>query len=86
MLGSILGTIGPGLSLATLKCFPATVGGFHVTFSGQQILRGTYGGAEGIDVPNDRSVGYLYYYSISVSPPCEPIMIQRQTPIPLENQ
>jgi len=67
------------------KCFPATVGGFHVTFSGEQTLRGTYGGAEGIGVPNDRSVRYLYY-SISVSPPCVPIVIQKQSPIPLEDE
>ena len=67
------------------KCFPATIGGFRVTFSEEQLLKGTYGGAEGIDVPTDRTVGYQYL-SISVSPSCEPIVIQRQTPIPVEDQ
>ena len=67
------------------KCFPTTVGGFRVTFSGEQLLKGTYGGAEGIDVPNDRSVRYVYQ-SISISPPCEPIVIQKQSPIPVEDE
>ena len=67
------------------KCFPATIGGFRVTFSGEQILRGMYGGAEGICVPNDRGVVYQYV-SISVSPQCEPIVIQRRTPIPVEDE
>jgi len=67
------------------KCFPATIGGFRVTFSGEQILRGTYGGAEGIGVPNDRGVVYQYV-SISVSPRCKPIVVQRRTPIPVEDE
>ena len=66
------------------KCFPLTVGGFLVTFSGQQILKGTYGGEEGIDVPNDSTLSYEFM-SISVPPPCEPIVIQRQSPRPLES-
>ena len=66
------------------KCFRADIGGFLVTFSGEQILRGTYGGEEGIDVPNDRIVSYEFL-SISV-PPCEPIVIQRQSPIPVESR
>ena len=64
------------------KCFPATIGGFRVSFSGEQILKGTYGGTEGIGVPNDRFLGYLFI-SISVSPP---IVIRRQTPIPIRNE
>jgi len=32
------------------KFFSNTIGGFLVTFSGEQILRGTYGGEEGMDV------------------------------------
>jgi len=34
------------------KCFCGDIGGFLVTFSGEQILKRTYGGKEGIDVPN----------------------------------
>ena len=66
------------------KCFVSYIGGFLVTFSGEQILKGTYGGEEGIDVPNDRILSYEYV-SISVPPPCEPIVIQRQSPRPLES-
>ena len=33
------------------KCFRASIGGFIVTFTGEQLLKGTYGGEEGIDVP-----------------------------------
>ena len=62
------------------KCFVSYIGGFLVTFSGEQILKGTYGGEEGIDVPNDRILSYEYV-SVSVPPPCEPIVIQRQSPI-----
>ena len=65
------------------KCFRTDIGGFLVTFSGEQILKGTYGGEEGIDVPNDRILSYEFV-SISV-PPCEPIVIQRQSPIPVES-
>ena len=66
------------------KCFGTRIGGFLVTFSGEQILKGTYGGEEGIDVPNDTTLSYEYV-SISVPPPCEPIVIRRQTPIPIES-
>ena len=64
------------------KCFPTHIGGYLVTFSGEQILKGTYGGEEGIDVPNDRNLAYEFM-SISV-PPCEPFVVQRHTPIPIE--
>ena len=64
------------------KCFSTPIGGFLVTFSGDQILRGTYGGEEGISVTHGRILRYEYT-SISV-PPCEPIVIQHQTPIPTE--
>ena len=47
------------------------------------MLKGTYGGEKGIDVTNDKILSYEYV-SISV-PPCEPIVIQRQSPIPLES-
>ena len=65
------------------KCFHTEIGGFLVTFSGEQILKGTYGGEGGIDVPNDRILSYEFV-SISV-PPCEPIVIQHQSPIPIES-
>ena len=67
------------------KCFPVSVGGFRVLFSGDQILKGTYGGAEGIDVPNDRVLEYEYV-SISVPPPCEPVVILRRSLMPLRNR
>ena len=67
------------------KCFPVTIGGFRVIFSGEQILKGTYGGTEGIGVTNNRVLGYLFV-SISVSPSCEPIVIRRQTPIPIRDE
>ena len=66
------------------KCFPSFIGGFLVTFSGEQLLKGTYGGNEGIDIPSGRILAYEYI-SISVSPPCEPVVIQRWTPIPIES-
>ena len=31
------------------KCLVTAIGGFLVTFAGEQILKGTYGGEEGID-------------------------------------
>ena len=64
------------------KCFRTQIGGFLVTFSGEQVLTGTYGGEEGLDVPNDRTLAYECT-SISI-PPCEPIVIQGHTPIPNE--
>jgi len=64
------------------KCFLLSVGGFLVTFSGEQTLKGTYGGEEGVDVSTDRYV--LYQYQTISVPPCEPIVFQYQTPIPLE--
>jgi len=66
------------------KCFRTLLGGFLVTFSGQQILKGTYGGEEGIEVSNDRYLTYEYG-STSV-PPCEPTVILYRTPIPLRFQ
>jgi len=67
------------------QCFPVSVGGFRVIFSGEQILRGTYGGAEGIYVSTDRVLEYEYV-SISVSPPCEPVVILRRSQMPLLNR
>ena len=67
-----------------LKWFPYSSGGFLVTFSGEQTLKGTYGGEEGVGVSTDRYLAYQYQF-ISV-PPCEPTVVQLQTPIPLEIQ
>jgi len=64
--------------------FARTTGGFHVTLSGEQILKGIHGGAEGINIHSNNVLGYLYM-SILVNPPCEPILIRRQTPIPVSN-
>ena len=65
------------------KCFLSRAGGFLVTFSGQQILKGTYGGEEGIDAPSNTNLAYLYT-SISVPPPCEPIVTQIRSSMPNE--
>ena len=67
------------------KCFRTGIGGFHVTFSGEQLLKGTYGGEEGIDVPTNRIVAYLFV-AISVPPPCESIVIRLQSPMPIESR
>ena len=66
------------------KCFLTLIGGFFVSFAGEQTLKGTYGGEEGIAVGNDRALEYEYI-SISV-PSNEPVVIRRQTPIPNESQ
>jgi len=67
------------------RCFDTFLGGFLVTFSGEQILRGTYGGQEGIGVPNDRVLSYEFL-SITAPPPCDPVVILRRSPIPIEGQ
>ena len=64
------------------RSFIATVGGYLVNFIGEQTLRGTYGGEEGIQVTSSRVVSYEYI-SISI-PHRDPVMIQRWTPIPNE--
>ena len=64
------------------RCFIATIGGYFVTFIGEQTLRGTYGGEEGIQVTSNRVLSYEYI-SISISRR-DPIVIQRRTPIPNE--
>ena len=65
------------------KCFLVRTGGFFVSFSGDQILKGTYGGEEGIDTPSNTNLAYLYS-SILVPPPCEPIVIQLRSSRPNE--
>ena len=64
------------------RCFIANIGGYLVNFIGEQTLRGTYGGEEGIQVTSNRVLSYEYII-ISVSYR-NPVMIQRWTPIPNE--
>ena len=66
------------------RCFTAAIGGYFVNFTGDQTLRGTYGGEEGIQVTSSRALGYEYI-SIAVTPHSS-IVIQRRTPIPNESQ
>ena len=64
------------------RCFVATVGGYLVNFIGEQTLKGTYGGEEGIQVTSNRVLSYDYI-SISI-PGRDPIVIQWWTLIPNE--
>ena len=64
------------------RCYVANIGGYLVNFIGEQTLRGTYGGEEGIQVTSNRVLSYEYII-ISVSYR-NPVMIQRWTPIPNE--
>ena len=65
------------------RCFIVSIGGYYVNFIGEQTLRGTYGGEEGIQVTSGRVVSYDYL-SISISH-CDPFVIQRRTTIPNES-
>ena len=65
-----------------LRCFNAVRGGYFVNFTGEHLLKGTYGGEEGIEVTSSRS---LQYDHLSISTACQdPVVIQRRTPIPNE--
>ena len=64
------------------RCFVVAIGGYLVTFIGEQTLRGTYGGEEGIEVTSGIVLSYDHL-SISI-PRRNPILIQRWTPIPNE--
>ena len=64
------------------KCFTTAIGGYFVSFNGEQTLRGTYGGEEGIQVTNSKALQYEYI-SISI-PRRDSVVIQRWTPIPSE--
>ena len=64
------------------RCFIATIGGYYANFIGEQTLRGTYGGEEGIQVTSGRVLSYDYL-SISI-PRQNPVVIERRTPIPNE--
>lgn len=62
-------------------CYPLRDGAFLVTFSGEQILHGTYGGVEG--KPIGVLDALLYgFYNIPVCPQ-QPIVIQYQSGTPL---
>ena len=65
------------------RCYTVSLGGYRVSFTGEQTLRGTYGGEEGIQVTSSRALGYEYI-SIAVTPHSS-IVIQRRTPIPNES-
>ena len=64
------------------RCFVVAIGGYLVTFIGEQTLRGTYGGEKGIEVTSGIVLSYDHL-SISI-PRSDPILIQRWTPIPSE--
>ena len=64
------------------RSFTTAFGGYRVDFTGEQTLRGTYGGEGGIQVTSSRALGYEYI-SISI-PRRDPLVIQRWTPIPNE--
>ena len=61
-------------------CYSMHEGGFQVSFSGEQILYGSYGGAEG-KLVGTKSILLYGFYNIDV---CEqsPIIIQFQTGTP----
>ena len=66
------------------RCYTVSIGGYAISFTGDQTLRGTYGGEEGIRVTSSKSLEYGY---ISISVPYRgPVVIQQQTPIPNEAQ
>ena len=64
------------------RCFIVSISGYYVNFIGEQTLRGTHGGEEGIQVTNSRVLCYEYI-SISI-PRRDPVVIQRRTPKPNE--
>ena len=64
------------------RCFTSAIGGYFVSFSGEQTLKGTYGGEEGVKVTNNKVLQYGYN-SISI-PHHDPVVIQRWTPTPNE--
>lgn len=62
------------------RCFNAFNGGVRVTFTGDQLLRGTYGGPTGINVTAGDDLIYGYY-RIDARPQ-QPILIQYQSNTP----
>ena len=62
-------------------CYSMRVGGFYVTFSGEQILYGNYGGAEGKPTELVDRVIYGFYNIDSCKQ--SPIIIQFQTVAPI---
>ena len=65
-----------------VTCRDADFGGFFVTFSGDQILKGSYGGEEGALVGVGASVVYAYV-RIDVCAQ-SPVIIQYSTPNPIQ--
>ena len=66
------------------KYYIVSIGEYAVGFTGEQTLRGTYSGEEGIQVTSSRVLYYAYRY-ISI-PHHDPLVIQYWTPIPNESQ
>ena len=66
------------------RCYTVSIGGYFVNFTGDQTLRGTYGGEEGIQVIGSKNLEYGYIF-ISI-PHRDPVVIQLWTPIPNEAQ
>ncbi len=50
------------------RCFQVKVGPFYVVFTGEQILRGTYGGEEGRVVPISDGMSYDVFYILTDNP------------------
>ena len=63
------------------NCYSMLVGGFYVTFSGEQILYGNYGGAEGRPTEIIDRVFYGFYHIDSCKQ--SPIIVQFQTVAPI---
>lgn len=61
-------------------CYTVRAGGFLLSFSGPQMLHGTYGGEEGKPANVGAGAGYGYH-SIEICPQ-SPFVIQWQNPIP----
>ena len=62
------------------KCFAATIGGFEATFTGDQMLHGTYGGVEGRPVGPGNILTHTYL--VANVCPQQPIVIQLRTLTP----
>lgn len=65
-------------------CYSLVDGGFQVTFSGEQILYGSYGGAEGKAVGTESLVVYGFYKMDRCKQ--SPVIIQYQTGAPIRGE
>ena len=64
------------------KRYTVSIGGYRVDSTREQTLRVMYSGEEGTWVSSSKALQYDYLY-ISL-PRCDPVMIQRWTPVPNE--